>query len=51
MKSHKNYIVFWDFDDFHSINPVLILLSPLEIITFAFNPKDPNQVVAGAMNG
>jgi len=43
--------VFWDFEDIHSIEPVLVLSSPLEIISFEFNPKDPNLVVGGAMNG
>jgi WD40 repeat protein len=43
--------VFWDFEDIHSIEPVLVLSSPLEIISFEFNPKDPNIVVGGAMNG
>lgn len=38
-------IVFWDYDDLHSIDPVLILTSPLEITTFQFNPKDPNIVI------
>jgi len=38
-KSHKNAIVLWDYDDIHSYDPVLILLSPLEITCFAFNPK------------
>ncbi|KAL4510230.1 hypothetical protein ABPG72_010423 [Tetrahymena utriculariae] len=51
MKSHKFMIVFWDYDDQHSIDPVLILTSPLEIITFQFNPKDPNIVIGGAANG
>lgn len=45
MKSHKFVIVFWDYDDQHSIDPVLILSSPLEITTFQFNPKDPNIVI------
>lgn len=51
VKSHKSLIVFWDFDDIHSIEPVLILSSPLEILTFEFNAKDPNLVIGGAMNG
>lgn len=29
----------------------MILVSPLEIMCFAFNPKDPTQIVAGAING
>ena len=28
-----------------------MLSAPLEIISFEFNPKDPNLVVGGAMNG
>jgi len=50
-KSHKNVIVLWDYDDIHSYDPVLILTCPLEIICFAFNPKDPNLIVGGAING
>lgn len=50
-KSHKNMIVLWDYDDQHSIDPVMILVSPLEILCFSFNPKDPFQVVGGAING
>lgn len=45
MKSHKFMIVFWDYDDLHSIDPVLILTSSIEITTFQFNPKDPTIVV------
>jgi hypothetical protein len=41
----------WDFDDLHSTEPVIILTSPLEILCFAFNPKDPDQIVGGAING
>ena len=44
-------IVLWDQEDQHSIEPVLILLSPLEIMCFQFNPKDPNIIVGGAING
>ena len=40
-KSHKNLIVLWDYDDQHSIDPVMVLVSPLELLCFAFNPKDP----------
>ncbi|CAD8097048.1 unnamed protein product [Paramecium sonneborni] len=48
LKSHK---VFWDFEDIHSIEPVLLLQSPLEILSFEFNPKDPNIIVGGTING
>ncbi|CAD8192077.1 unnamed protein product [Paramecium pentaurelia] len=51
LKSHKSLIVFWDFEDIHSIEPVLLLQSPLEILSFEFNPKDPNIIVGGAVNG
>lgn len=51
LKSHKSLVVFWDFEDIHSIEPVLVLSSPLEILCFEFNPKDHNIVVGGAMNG
>lgn len=51
MKSYKSMILFWDFEDIHSIEPILILDSPLEIVTFSFNPKDPNMVIGGAING
>lgn len=51
VKSYKSMIMFWDFEDIHSIEPILILSSPLEILCFDFNPKDPNIVVAGAING
>lgn len=51
IKSYKSMIMFWDFEDIHSIEPILILNSPLEILCFDFNPKDPNIVVAGAING
>ena len=50
-KSYRSFIIFWDFEDIHSIEPVLILTSPLEILCFDFNPKNPNIVVAGAING
>lgn len=51
VKSYKSMIIFWDFEDIHSIEPILTLSSPLEILCFDFNPKDPNIVVAGAING
>jgi WD40 repeat protein len=51
VKSYKSMIMFWDFEDIHSIEPILTLSSPLEILCFDFNPKDPNIVVAGAING
>ena len=51
VKSYKSMIIFWDFEDIHSIEPILVLNSPLEILCFDFNPKDPNIVVAGAING
>ena len=51
VKSHKSLVVFWDFEDIHSIEPVVVLSSPLEILTFEFNIKDPNVVIGGAMNG
>ena len=51
LKSHKSLVVFWDFEDIHSIEPVLVLVCPVEIISFDFNPKDPNIIVGGAMNG
>jgi WD40 repeat protein len=50
-KSHKSMIVLWDYDDQHSIDPVLVLICPLEIICFQFNPKDPNILVGGGTNG
>lgn len=51
MKSSKSCILFWNFEDLHSIDPIVILSSPLEIISFEFNPKDPNVVVGGSING
>ncbi|CAK59134.1 unnamed protein product (macronuclear) [Paramecium tetraurelia] len=51
LKSHKSLVVFWDFEDIHSIEPVLLLQSPLEILAFEFNPKDPNIIIGGAING
>ena len=51
MKSSKSCILFWNFEDLHSIDPILILSSPLEILCFEFNPKDPNIVVGGSING
>ena len=51
IKSYKSSIIFWDFEDVHSIEPLFILVSPLEIICFEFNPKDPNLIVGGAVNG
>lgn len=35
----------------HAIDPLLVLSSPLEIMTFEFNPKDPSIIIAGAING
>jgi len=51
LKSHKSTIILWDFEDIHSIEPILVLSSPLEIISFEFNPKDPSIVAGGAING
>jgi WD40 repeat protein len=51
MKSSKSFILFWNYEDLHAIDPLLILTSPLEVLTFEFNPKDPNFVVAGTING
>ncbi len=51
MKSSKSFILFWNYEDMHAIDPLLILESPLEIICFEFNPKDPNLVIAGTING
>lgn len=51
MKSSKSFILFWNYEDLHAIDPLLILTSPLEILTFEFNPKDPNIVIAGTING
>lgn len=51
MKSSKSYILFWNYEDLHAIDPLLILECPLEILTFEFNPKDPNIVIAGTING
>ena len=45
MKSYKSRILFWDFEDIHSIEPILILESPLEITCFEFNPKNPNLII------
>jgi hypothetical protein len=33
------------------MDPALVLVSPLEILHFEFNPKDPNIIIGGAMNG
>jgi hypothetical protein len=35
----------------HAIDPLLILVSPLEVLTFEFNPKDPTIIIAGTING
>ena len=51
MKSHKSCILFWNFEDLHAIDPILILSSPLEVLSFEFNPKDPNIIIAGTVNG
>lgn len=51
MKSSKSFILFWNYEDMHAIDPLLILSSPLEITTFEFNPKDPSIIVAGTING
>lgn len=50
-KSYTSRILFWDFQFIHSIDPVLELESQLEITCFEFNPKDPNVLVAGSLNG
>lgn len=41
-RSYKNKILFWDYEDMHLFVPVLVLTSPLEIVTFEFKPNDPN---------
>lgn len=51
MKSSKSFILFWNYEDLHAIDPLLILSSPLEVLTFEFNPKDPSIIVAGTING
>ena len=51
MKSSKSCILFWNFEDLHAIDPILILTSPMEVLHFEFNPKDPNIIVAGTVNG
>ena len=51
MKSSKSVILFWNYEDMHAIDPLLVLSSPLEIMTFEFNPKDPSIIIAGAING
>jgi hypothetical protein len=35
----------------HAIDPLLVLTSPIEVLTFEFNPKDPTIIVAGTING
>jgi hypothetical protein len=50
-RSYKNEILFWDYEDMHLFVPVLVLTSPLEILTFEFKPNDPNVLIAGAING
>ena len=50
-RSYKNVILFWDYEDMHLFVPVLVLVSPLEILTFEFKPNDPNILIAGAING
>ena len=49
LKSHKSLIVFWDFEDIHSIELVLLLSSPMEVISFEFNLKDPNIIIGGTI--
>jgi dynein intermediate chain 3, axonemal len=51
MKSSRSFILFWNYEDMHAIDPLLILSSPLEITAFEFNPKDPSIIVAGTING
>ena len=51
MKSYKSCILFWNFEDLHAIDPILILSCPLEVLSFEFNPKDPNIIIAGTVNG
>lgn len=50
-QSYKFGILLWDFQDIHSIDPILVLQSTLEILCFDFNPTDPNIVAAGTING
>ena len=49
--SKNSYIQIWDWEDRHSLDPIMILVSPLKIMCFDFNPIDHNMVVAGAANG
>ena len=51
MKSSKSVILFWNYENMHAIDPLLVLSSPLEIMTFEFNPKDPSIIIAGTING
>ena len=51
MKSSQSFILFWNYEDMHAIDPLLILTCPLEITTFEFNPKDTGIVMAGTING
>ncbi|XP_071606663.1 dynein axonemal intermediate chain 3 isoform X1 [Heliangelus exortis] len=42
-------ILFWSF--FDPINPQLILEYPEDIYCFQFNPRDPNIIAGGSING
>ena len=43
------FMLVWNFAD--PIHPQLILKSPHEVLTFAFNPTNPNLVAGGCING
>ncbi|NXU72278.1 WDR63 protein, partial [Oreotrochilus melanogaster] len=46
---HHSVILFWSF--FDPINPQLILEYPEDIYCFQFNPRDPNIIAGGSING
>ena len=50
LKSYRWKILFWDYDDVHGIDPILELNSQLEVVTFEFNPKDPNILIGNTLS-
>eukprot|EP00357_Protocruzia_adherens_P017227 CAMPEP_0114985762 /NCGR_PEP_ID=MMETSP0216-20121206/8050_1 /TAXON_ID=223996 /ORGANISM="Protocruzia adherens, Strain Boccale" /LENGTH=739 /DNA_ID=CAMNT_0002348121 /DNA_START=37 /DNA_END=2256 /DNA_ORIENTATION=+ len=50
-KDIPSSILIYKFEDLHVMEPQFILISPVEINRFEFNPQDTNIIVGGCLNG
>jgi WD40 repeat protein len=49
VSSRQSLIIFWSVTD--PIHPQLLLDAPDDIVTFKFNPTNPNIIIGGCVNG